>query len=841
MAMNVSITLNLQDQFSSKIQGVINHLNQLKAAAQSVQQAFSANSLAGGFASMNRQVQSLQAGLRQLQNQITATNRSLQAPAGGAFGQQQLGAMRQMLQMQQQMIANQNRLNQAQARGNGGGNAGNGWLGRNGFSPNASLIDRAQYRGVNMAERSLTEGALGFDRARTALTLKNLDSDMAERKAGAYAREYKELSKANILDTMGEILTQFGTDAQGMQMVPHLLKLQRASMIGGETREQARKGMLEIVRGVGLTGRLTDNEGNFDEAKTSAILNAYTRAKMIGGADVNSSQFFQAIKYAKTSAQALNDDALLEMFIAMPDLRGSTYGNQLNMLIRQVTGSATKEAKAAQFKAGLLSSGGIVAAHEDGPNKFKGGPTVDQELLRENPNEWVKKYVMEGYLRDKLGYKLTGENAITPAQIAKELRPLFSNASAENIVNMIINQRQEWQNQIKRATELRIDDASFMSGLSKQSLHMQLEIFKAQSENLFGTIAENFKGVLLPPMHAFSYAMQKISAWIDPKSGNDGMRNAIMAGGTLAAMGVLRGAIGGNPLARALIGGGMGLGVGGIEYGIMGALMGSMFGRGGGSVGTAAAGGIIGRMLPALLGGALRMSLWGLGVGAVTAIVSGWDSKKGVFDNIGGGLMTFLNNIVDGVRKIFQTPEAKAAEDHHGAPTPITPESMSDMWDQNFMLKGKEKFGPPVPTDLDRLKDWWKNDVDILGGLGRGIRGVGRFMHDQIFSGANASELPRGLPGQTDVPGTFLGTMPQGLGTQGPSVDLGSQIKSAAEEAAAQIRGAGGTLAGAITAVAGQVSSAGNAISAAAATVGAAAKGTLGNQSRSTLGDGVKT
>lgn len=531
--MNVSLTLRLVDQLTGNLRGVVNGLQQVGKAAQDLNRNTVGAAMATQLNRVQGQVRGLLGDMRALTNQASQLNRSMSAVSGGgSFGQRQISDLRQVLSLQQQVLANNGRmvagLGGRGGMGDGGsGGGGNGFLGRSGFSPNASIQDRLQYRGVNFMERSISEGILQSDLAQTRLRLLNLSPEtigQANTMAQNYARMFPTLTKSDILETFGEIVTQFNTDQEAFTFLPHLLRVQQLDILQGRDRIGSRDGMLRLLRGIGLSGRLTDADGNLTETEASGFLDAYTRARIIGGSDVNPDQAFQLVKYMKSMGQTINQEALLEAFIAMPDLRGSTYGNQLNMLTRQLAGGrSTKEALEAQKQAGLRS-GAIERDHPAGPNIFRGGPLVDSELMRSNPSAWFRTHIMgpEGFIR-RQGLDPRRSSA---AAIADTLAPLFSNSSAENIANMIVNQQQEWQNQVRRAHRIPSDpetglvDPRFTRGVSRDSLWSGLQEARAQIINTLTSVGDSFKDFLLPPLFKFADSLGWIAEKLDPRTGN---------------------------------------------------------------------------------------------------------------------------------------------------------------------------------------------------------------------------------------------------------------------------------------------------------------------------------
>ena len=464
--MNVSVTLKFVDQFTSGVR-------QLQQQMQGLTQGVLAFNRAAGtssntpFGRMQQQVRTLRNDVQQLVGSFQQLNRATGTSSGGGLVQGQVAGMRQLLQLQTQAIANNNRLASGGGRGptppGGPTSWGGGIWGRRGFSPNASLADRLQYRGVNVAEQALATGALGLDRARTQLGMLGL-SEEDQREAEIFAREYSQtfraLNRAHILESVREIIPQFKTTAEAFQFTPELLRIQDWLVLNGATVDQARSGMLKLTRAVGLSSRLTGPEGNLTLAELQKFLEAYLRGAIIGGADVTPDQAFQLVKYMKSIGQTIDVDEMLRMFIAMPDLGASTFGNQSQMFVRQLTGRATKEAMAAQERAGLIR-GRIQENTAGGPRKFVHESTVDEELLNMRPMEWVAKHIIgPGGFLQRSGIDPMSSAPGTPARIRAALRPLFSNSSADNWINLIVNQIQEIRNQYETATRLDTSEAA---------------------------------------------------------------------------------------------------------------------------------------------------------------------------------------------------------------------------------------------------------------------------------------------------------------------------------------------------------------------------------------------
>ena len=462
--MNVSVTLRLQDQFTQPVRGLMQTMQELTRRAQEFGRALGGTGSTNTFGRLQTQVRSINNDVKQLASSFQQLGRATGASSGGAFGQSQISGMRQMIQLQQQIIANNGRMaasnRMASVPGPPGtptGPRGGGIFGRSGFNPNASIPDRLQYGAVNEAQRSLIEGALGLDRSRTQLGMLGLseaDQAEAERFASEFSQVFRALNRAHILESVREIIPQFKTTAEAFQFTPELLRIQDWLVLNGSTVAQARGGMLKLTRAVALSSRLTGPEGNLTLEESQKFLEAYLRGAIIGGADVTPDQAFQLVKYMKSIGQTIDVDEMLRMFISMPDVGASTMGNQTQQFIRQLTGRATKEAMAAQQRAGLIT-GGMQENTAGGPRKFVHQSTIDEELLTRSPMEWVAKHIIgPGGFLSRSGIDPMSSDPGNAARIRATLRPLFSNASADDWINRIVNQIQEIRNQYEIAKRL---------------------------------------------------------------------------------------------------------------------------------------------------------------------------------------------------------------------------------------------------------------------------------------------------------------------------------------------------------------------------------------------------
>jgi hypothetical protein len=658
--------MRLQDQFTAPVRAVLQQLQSLRRGIEDINRIAAGTAMSSQFNRLHGQIRGLGGEVRNLASQFRQLGSSIGgAGAGGSFAQRQIADMRTLIGLQQQAIANNARMIVGPAgpsglRTTGGTGAGGIW-GRRGFSPNASLADRFQHRFVGVGGRSLIEGALELDRARTQLlmlsvprpdpndpsrTLPGVLTPEAVGRAEALAVElsqvFRVLNRGQILDTFREIATQFQNVEDAFRLLPEMLNMQEWNVLMGDTVTQGRSGMLEILRAIGLSGRLINNNGRLSivdpndpnsPIQAAEFIDLFMRARAIGGRDVSASQVFQLMKYMKTTGQTLSTEALLTAFIAMPDIRGSTFGNSLDQLRLQLSGRATQAAQAALEAGGLGTRGERTAS---GPHMFT---PVDAVLLNENPFEWFNRHILgpTGFLRRQ------GINPLTAnaAEISVALRPLFSRATVESIANMIVNQQAEWRAQIQNALRLNLSPES-RRFVFQNSGWAQLQAAGSALQDVLGAIVENFK-ILNPVLESVTDSMKSIAKWIDPRTGSPLASLGILGGAAgLAFLGIRSMFRGMGPWGRTLIGGGAGFLLTGLMggSGIVNALTGALLGRQLGGSGVAAVAGAAGaaagltwggRFVRAIMGTLrfLRFNLlFAAGIYVLEQVITNWETVK---------------------------------------------------------------------------------------------------------------------------------------------------------------------------------------------------------------------
>src|SRR5688572_7563022 len=105
--MNVSVTLSLVDRFTGNIRTFQNQLQQLTRSVQDFNRSMGGTGGANSFARLTNDARALGAEVRNLVGQFNRLGRALSgSTTGGSFSQRQLADLRQVIALQQQIIAN---------------------------------------------------------------------------------------------------------------------------------------------------------------------------------------------------------------------------------------------------------------------------------------------------------------------------------------------------------------------------------------------------------------------------------------------------------------------------------------------------------------------------------------------------------------------------------------------------------------------------------------------------------------------------------------------------------------------------------------------------------------
>jgi hypothetical protein len=129
--MSVSITLSLVDRFTANIRTFQSQLQGLARSVQDFNRSMGGAGSTNSFARITNDVRALGSEVRNLVGQFNRLGRALtDSTTGGSFSQRQIADLRQVLTLQQQIIANSSRMVAGPpGAGRGAGPPGRAWNG----------------------------------------------------------------------------------------------------------------------------------------------------------------------------------------------------------------------------------------------------------------------------------------------------------------------------------------------------------------------------------------------------------------------------------------------------------------------------------------------------------------------------------------------------------------------------------------------------------------------------------------------------------------------------------------------------------------------------------------
>lgn len=524
-AKSINLSVNARGLKASQINAMANALNKYKASSRGIKQLPGLNIRGLNTAPVDRMINRLQA----LISVAGRAQRALQR-VGTAAGNINVPNM------------NPNR------------NPGRMQLEYGGFRMfmNSMLISLG-HTIVNSIARGFAEGAKGFDVAENKLLQQNIPPDQrTELRNNAYAaaRENPSFRPDQRMDFYAEVASQFTNATDVLPLEPAIDKAVQLAIQQGETAKEAVDGIAQIIKGLGQAGKLQNVDGTLNK-QAIEFIEAYTAAKRSEGAQVNWRDAFQFLKYSKTSGQSLSPEQFFMSLLAAADVGSSTAGVQTNMGIKTFAAETTKKAIALQEKMGLREQGEMVKSGTNNGRTsytYAAGKATESELLREDPNQWLYKYISGpgGYL-EKVGIDARTASA---AAIIDALDPLSGNRNADDWIAKTILQAQESMIKYQKWVDNPIT-APWLQNIDDQSSWVQLQDTSSRIITLLGTFADKLEGVTIPIIKFFGDQAQALTDLIvnkDPLSPADaatlGVTGAGLAGGTALGLKALFGGFG---------------------------------------------------------------------------------------------------------------------------------------------------------------------------------------------------------------------------------------------------------------------------------------------------------
>lgn len=299
-------------------------------------------------------------------------------------------------------------------------------------------------------------------------------------------------------------LTTVGIDG-AMQLAPDLAR-SMAVVSSMKSPDEALSALTRLLRGLDTLGK------NVDVDVIRGLLDGFTRAQGVEGAEFNVGDVYTVAKRSKSGGFALNERFLTRIMPALiSDLGADQTGTALGSGVSQVIGGrATKASKSAQRSYGL---------------RDKKGNFLDQGLFLTDPFEYTLQKLMPA-LKAK-GVDPTDEVAVTAA-----MSKLFSNQRVADLFGRMVLQAEQYL--IKERKMNQAPGTAAGDDISSRDPFVAAAGAIDQLKNAVGALVEPLNPTAIAGMNMFADSMARIAAWAKGQ-GQLSAGNVAVGGGVAAA------------------------------------------------------------------------------------------------------------------------------------------------------------------------------------------------------------------------------------------------------------------------------------------------------------------
>ena len=605
--MDVSVVLRLVDQLSGPAKKTADALRQIVDTTKQLKGAGGLDSIGKSLTSAVSATNRLRSEIRSLASDMQRlTGLSRGVMVGGrntSWANQQVAAWRQVVQVQQQVIANQRRI----AMGGGGFGGGRGGHGN-------PLYPMVPYHPL---QHGLAEiGRAGADYNRQ-LTIGRMNSRTAEeiaairKRAAEVSRIVPMTSQAEIFKQINEMVPAFGDVKHALEFSPYFARSDAlvATMLGRRQDSQS----LYMARALEGVGAMKDHD------RAIRLVDMWTQAIIGSGGKMTPENLSLAATYMRGSRFGANDEFMGRVLpsLIQQSQRPSTVGQELMSLSAYIVGQRfPKDIIPEWIQAGLIDESKLRKDKFGASKKsLMPGAVVGSDKYLRNPFEWVQKFVVpilekEGILND-------------PEAVAKRISQLFPLRTAADIVTEMVTLAGQIRRDIDLYRKVQPPEKAIQTAVSGDWKSAVMDFVAA-----FNDLAKAFTEPLVEPaiaaMASVANTMRAITKSLEGVSPAV-MQTVAVGGGLAGLVAVLR-----SPLLRTLLGGGIGF----MAAGPMGALVGGGLASALTQVGTAATSATA--SLSGLGGGLSSLLVWLTRLSVPVAALAGAIGMKQATEEVAG-------------------------------------------------------------------------------------------------------------------------------------------------------------------------------------------------------------
>jgi len=264
------------------------------------------------------------------------------------------------------------------------------------------------------------------------------DAEIKRATDAAFRQRIPGMSAADNLKAVGELRMVFGSTEEAIK---HLAVVQRAAaaMQGANPALDAHGEAYNVARALELKGVSMDPQ-HFLRLTDSIVqaVNA-THGKVTGEG------YFEFTQYSRGAARGLSDFFYGNIIPSLlTEMKPTSAGRAISALYEQVIGGKMKLQSATEWmRLGLLDRGKVDLDKIGHVKRIHPGAFVDSSLLMSDPYAWV-----QGYLKPALQ-----KAGITDkSKVSEEIAHLFSNQFAEQLVGILLTQKDRIEKDIEVKT-----------------------------------------------------------------------------------------------------------------------------------------------------------------------------------------------------------------------------------------------------------------------------------------------------------------------------------------------------------------------------------------------------
>ncbi|WP_210332688.1 hypothetical protein [Methylosinus sp. H3A] len=352
------------------------------------------------------------------------------------------------------------------------------------------------------------------------------DIRWAQSEAARVSAKYTTTSIADNLETLNDIGAAVHDRGGQSQLMELLAKRQQLAVGQGQDAKQVRDSNARLVKTLEMAGALVDSHGQFNAAKTSAMMEMIQGVESIEGRNINANQIQMATKYLKENALTQSVDNLRNVLFLGAEMSGSTAGNSLTSVINGFTGRSPKEVLANLIRNGL-ATGNI-----DAKGKVSNYELKDEQLLRSDFGGWLSKMI--GPILEQKGI----DAKQSPVELAKFLRTITGRTTQQDILMKWFTQAMENANKSAAAENVRQDEET-ARGVVNRDYNAAFVAMTKQAESAFGEIGDKIKGLVIPGLTTTRSLFTDITKALSPDATDADRRGLVKAGVGTAAGGAL--------------------------------------------------------------------------------------------------------------------------------------------------------------------------------------------------------------------------------------------------------------------------------------------------------------